>query len=282
MEGWICLHRKLREWEWYSDRNTCAVFFELLLTANFKPSRYMGIDIPIGSTVTGRETLAKTLGLSEQNVRTALIHLKSTNELTIKNYSKFSVISIVNWIKYQDTNQQSNQHLTSMDKLLQPKGEFSYGEPHKTDDVLLSHENQPTEDGGLLNIKHELNKGCKNNQPASNQHLTTLKQSNKVTKEVSIEALALTSSPENTKDLKLKRGSRLPDGWELEQEDGDWAIQQGLTEDQIIIEAEKFKDYWHSRADKGAIKKDWIAVWRNWVRSTIERKNNEIQKKKFK
>ena len=33
MSGWIKLHRKITEWEWYSDANTFRVFMHLLLTA---------------------------------------------------------------------------------------------------------------------------------------------------------------------------------------------------------------------------------------------------------
>lgn len=112
-EGYIKLHKSITKWEWYKDLNTKVVFIHLLLTANWKDGKYQGIDIPRGSVVTGRKKLAEDLGISEQSVRTAINHLKSTNELTIKSYSKFSVFTINNWDKYQVTNQQINQHLTS-------------------------------------------------------------------------------------------------------------------------------------------------------------------------
>lgn len=114
MEGWICLHRKIREWGWYADRNTCAVFLELLLTANYHATFFLGVPVPIGAVITGRKSLALTLGISERNVRTALTHLKSTNEVTIKNYSKFSVVTILKWDKYQSIDQQSDQQVTSI------------------------------------------------------------------------------------------------------------------------------------------------------------------------
>ena len=99
--GYIKLHRKLLDWGWYKDPNTKAVFLHLLLTANFAESEYMGIKIHPGQTVIGRKALAKTLGMSERNVRTALNHLKSTNEVTIKATNKFSIATIVNWELYQ-------------------------------------------------------------------------------------------------------------------------------------------------------------------------------------
>ena len=99
--GYVKLHRKLLDWGWYKDPNTKAVFLHLLLTANFTESEYMGVKIYPGQTVIGRKALAETLGMSERNVRTALNHLKSTNEVTIKVTNKFSVVTIVGWEKYQ-------------------------------------------------------------------------------------------------------------------------------------------------------------------------------------
>lgn len=280
MEGWICLHRKIREWAWYSDRNTCAIFLELLLTANYHLSNFRGIEIPIGGVVTGRESLAYTLGISEQNVRTALNHLKSTNEITIKTYSKFSVITIVNWEMYQLINQQTNQHLTSNEKTSQPRGENSSKEiretAHKSGVAKKTRENQPAEKSDILNTNNELFESCKNNQPASNQQLTT---SNKETinKEV-VEVFALES--EADKKINSKRGTRLPDDWELSQEWGDWAEAQGVSSDEIILQAKKFKNHWLSTA-KNPTKRNWKATWENWIYSHLERKNNDIQAKRF-
>ena len=84
MEGWIKVHRKMLEWGWYKDPLTKVVFLHLLLIANFKDTEYMGETIHSGQTVIGRKALAETLGLSERNVRTALTHLKSTGEITIR------------------------------------------------------------------------------------------------------------------------------------------------------------------------------------------------------
>lgn len=100
-QGFIKLHRSITKWEWYQDSNTKDVFLHLLLNANWEDSRYKGLEVPKGSLVVGRKKLARELGLSEQEIRTALVHLKSTNEITIKSTNKFTIVSIVNWEKYQ-------------------------------------------------------------------------------------------------------------------------------------------------------------------------------------
>ena len=101
------------EWGWYKDNNTKAVFLHLLLIASYEKTTFLGHQIRPGQAVIGRRSLAEDLGMSEQSVRTALNHLKSTNDITIKSTNKFSIVTIVNWASYQscvdDTNQQNNQ-----------------------------------------------------------------------------------------------------------------------------------------------------------------------------
>jgi hypothetical protein len=112
-QGWIKIHRKILSWEWYLDINTSRLFIHLLLVANHEKARWQGIDILPGQCVTGRMSLSKQTGLSEQQTRSALNKLKSTNEITIKTTNKYSVITILNWKVYQQDNQQTNQQITN-------------------------------------------------------------------------------------------------------------------------------------------------------------------------
>ena len=112
MAGWIKLHRSLLDWEWYDDANTCRLFIHLLLRANHKPKNWRGIAINTGQVLTGRKVLAEQTGLSEQQVRTSLNKLKSTNEITIKSTSHNSLITLVCWESYQQNNQDDNQAVT--------------------------------------------------------------------------------------------------------------------------------------------------------------------------
>lgn len=113
MQGYIKLHRSLLDWEWYNDSVVKDVFLHLLLSANHKDNKYKGIEIKKGQLLTGRLKLASDLNFTEMQIRTALKKLKSTNEITIKTTSKYSIISIKNWDKYQQDNQQDNQQTTN-------------------------------------------------------------------------------------------------------------------------------------------------------------------------
>ncbi|WP_209319434.1 hypothetical protein, partial [Klebsiella variicola] len=54
---------------------------------------------------------------------------------------------------------------------------------------------------------------------------------------------------------------------------GEWAMSEGVDRDFIRSEADRFKDYWLSKAGKDAVKLDWQATWRNWIRTAKDRKH---------
>ena len=120
MQGGIKLLRKLLDWEWYTDVVVFKLFVHLLLTVNHQPKKWRGITIEMGATVTSIASLAVGSGLSEQQVRTALLKLQSTGEITKKSTNKNTVILVVNYVLYQSfeepiqeiqqqTEQQANQ-----------------------------------------------------------------------------------------------------------------------------------------------------------------------------
>ena len=99
---WIKIDRNILNWGWYKDTNTKALFIHLLIKANVKPGKFMGVKIDRGELATSYPTLAEETGLTVQNIRTAVNHLKLTGELTVRKHAKFSVFSIPNYSMYQD------------------------------------------------------------------------------------------------------------------------------------------------------------------------------------
>ena len=110
--GFILLHRKIVEWEWYQNPNTFRVFLHCLLMANFTDGRFEGKDIKRGQFVTSLPSLSKQTSLSIQQVRTALDHLKSTGEITDTSTSKYRLITVVKYDQYQIDNRQNNSQST--------------------------------------------------------------------------------------------------------------------------------------------------------------------------
>lgn len=106
-EGFIKLYRKMRKWGWYDEPYTKAVFLHLLFLAQYEETFYRGIALEIGQAVATLPEIALENGISVQNVRTAIEHLKSTGELTVKKYPRFSVYTLKNYDLYNGANSQS-------------------------------------------------------------------------------------------------------------------------------------------------------------------------------
>jgi len=112
-EGYIALHRKLLEWEWYDEPNVFRLYMHCLLRASHKPIKYRGIELVAGQFTTSLDALHSQTGLSIQQIRTAFKKLKSTGEVTSAGTSKCTVVTVNNWDKYQTSNKRNNKRTTS-------------------------------------------------------------------------------------------------------------------------------------------------------------------------
>lgn len=106
MGGWVKNHRKIKDWCWYKKPLTAHLFQHLVREANHKEGEFMGIKVSRGQVITGRKTLAHETGLSEQQIRTAIKHLTSTNEIILQATNKFSIITVCNYDEYQHTKEE--------------------------------------------------------------------------------------------------------------------------------------------------------------------------------
>ena len=107
--GWIKLHTKITEWEWYDNIPCRLVFLHLLLNANYEDKTWKGIMIKRGQHLTSIQSLANETGLSVSQVRTAINNMQATNELTLKTTNKYTVITIEKYEEYQHNPNSGNK-----------------------------------------------------------------------------------------------------------------------------------------------------------------------------
>lgn len=135
--GFIKLHKKIIDWEWYSDINTCRLFLHLLLIAKFKDEKWRGVDIKRGQVLTGRTSLAKSTSLTESQIRTSISKLKSTNDIAIKITNEFSIITLTNYDLYQ-----SRLEINDQQDSQQNDGEITNESPASRQQVATDKEIQ--------------------------------------------------------------------------------------------------------------------------------------------
>lgn len=110
--GWIKLHRKILDWEWFTSPSTLQLFIYLLLRANKEDKKWRGILIKRGQLVTSVATISEETKLSTQQVRTSLNRLKSTNEITSETTNRFTLVTVCKYESYQlyeEVEQQTKQ-----------------------------------------------------------------------------------------------------------------------------------------------------------------------------
>lgn len=125
MEGWVKFHRKIEDWEWYTDANTFRVFFHLVMKANHKDKKWQGIEIKRGQVLTSADTVALELKLTRQKVRTAFDKLNGS-ELTIKTTNRYTLVTVENYDVYQTkeeevTNESNNKQPTDNQQITTTK-----------------------------------------------------------------------------------------------------------------------------------------------------------------
>ena len=92
--GWVKLHRKLLEWEWYGDAHMVHLLVHLLLTASHERKEYKGLTIKRGQLATTTKELSEALGTSRTSIwrRLKRLEMERFVELEVKQKETIVVI----------------------------------------------------------------------------------------------------------------------------------------------------------------------------------------------
>lgn len=114
MDGYIKLYRKLLDNPIIcKDSDYMAVWVYLLLSATHKeyPALFKGKKIMLkpGQLITGRKSISMKLNITESKVQRILKSFESERQIEQQTSNRNRLITILNWIEYQQTEQQ-NEH----------------------------------------------------------------------------------------------------------------------------------------------------------------------------
>jgi DNA-binding transcriptional MerR regulator len=113
MSGWIKLHRKFLDWEWFNKSEAVHLFLYILIKANHKDAKWQGNDVKRGQFISSLGNISNATGISIQQIRTILKKLEKTNEIEVKSTSQFTIVTICKYECYQDENETTNKPLTN-------------------------------------------------------------------------------------------------------------------------------------------------------------------------
>lgn len=115
MEGWISIHRKIKEnWVWEDKPfSKGQAWIDLLLSANHREGKVLFgnqiIEVPAGSFITSEVKLSKQWGWGRKKVRQFLEMLEDEKMLVKNSTTKYTTVTIVNYGLYQIQEQQKVQ-----------------------------------------------------------------------------------------------------------------------------------------------------------------------------
>ena len=113
MSGWIKIHRKFLDWEWFNKSEAVHLFMYMLLKANHKDGKWQGIEVKRGQFISSLGNISNATGISIQTIRTILKKLEKTNEIELKSTSQFTIVTICKYECYQDQEEDTNKPLTN-------------------------------------------------------------------------------------------------------------------------------------------------------------------------
>jgi len=123
--GWIKLHRKITESSVWKDPETIATWIWCLTKATHKDYKFPfnggDIEIKSGQFITGLFVACKEIKVSPRKYRTCIAYLQNTGRITVKSTNKFTLISVLKWEKYQDSDKRLTNERQTTDNIQEHK-----------------------------------------------------------------------------------------------------------------------------------------------------------------
>lgn len=117
MQGWVKIHRQLKDKAYYKDSEFIHLWLHLLLCANHYNGEYLNgyeiVKLKKGQFITGRKKLSLETGISESKIERILKVFESEQQIEQQTNSRNRLISIVSWDKFQQSEQQKDSKWTA-------------------------------------------------------------------------------------------------------------------------------------------------------------------------
>ena len=114
-EGWVKLHRVILDSDLWQHKNAFRLFVAFLLEARFVDQTVMlggrAVQLQRGQLISGRFKAGSDWKLTESEYRNAIKYLKTTGRVTIKTTNRGSIVTVVNYDKYQSKFLENDQQI---------------------------------------------------------------------------------------------------------------------------------------------------------------------------
>lgn len=116
-DGWIKLNRRLLQSLCFQNRELLQLWVWLLLSVNHAGAKVLignqVVDVKPGQLVTGRNKISTALNLNSSKIERLLNVLEIEHQIEQQTFTKYRIISISKWDKYQTSEHQIEQQMNS-------------------------------------------------------------------------------------------------------------------------------------------------------------------------
>lgn len=120
--GWFKFPKGIEQWQWFGKPNTLSVYICLYVNSNYEDSYLENHLIKRGETSLAISSISRKTSLTVDQVRTALKHLLSTEDVTKRRAGNFTVYSITNYDNEGECPEASPEHVPEHVPEIVPQG----------------------------------------------------------------------------------------------------------------------------------------------------------------
>jgi len=117
LSGWIKTHRKMLQSSVFKNPELFKTWMWCLMKATHKPHKQMvgmiEVELKEGQFIFGRKQAALELNLNESKIYRFIKSLEKQTKVELKPNNKFTIVTIVNWGVYQDTENENEQQMNN-------------------------------------------------------------------------------------------------------------------------------------------------------------------------
>jgi len=119
-QGWVKLHRKTIDNPIFKNPDAMLLWIYLLLKANHADAKIAvgnsTVLVKRGQVFTGRKSLSEQTGLSESKIERLIKFLTNEQQIEQQTFTKYRLISILNFDTYQSTEQEADNKRTTSEQ----------------------------------------------------------------------------------------------------------------------------------------------------------------------
>lgn len=157
MSGWVKVHRKISNSKWGKNLEMLGFWTYLLLNANHKECYDAdGVLIKRGQIKTGRKRISQELRLNESKTERFLKRLENEQQIEQQKTSKYRIITITNWDKYQDGEQQNEQQANNKRTTNEQQANTNKNDKNEKNDKNIKNNSAELPDGEDKNFRENL------------------------------------------------------------------------------------------------------------------------------